>query len=52
VFALNGFEQRLEVSLAKAAAALALDDFEEQRRPVFNGAREYLEHVPFIVAVH
>ena len=38
LFALDGFEQRLEVADAEAARAVALDDLEEERRAVLDGA--------------
>ena len=37
LFPLQRFEQRLEIPLAETTAALALDHFVEQRRPVFHG---------------
>src|SRR5947209_8156173 len=49
---LQRLEQRLEISLAEAAAALALDHLEEQRRAVFHRAREDLEHIALVVAIH
>ena len=52
LLALDGLEQRLEIALAETAAALALDHFEEQRRPVLHRAGEDLQHVAFVVAVH
>ena len=36
LLALDRFEQRLEVALAEAAAALPLDDLEEHRRPILD----------------
>src|ERR1700680_1153270 len=51
LFALDGLEQGPEVTLAEALAALALDHFEEQRRPVADGAREDLQQVSVVVAV-
>ena len=51
LFALNRFKQRLEVAFPEAPAALALNDLEEQGRPIFNRTREDLQHVAFIVAI-
>ena len=51
LLALDGFKQRLEVALAEAAAAFALDDLEEQRGAVFDGPGEDLQHVAFVVAI-
>jgi len=51
LFALDSFEQGFEVSLAKAAAAFALDDFEEESRPVLYGTSEDLQHVAFVVTI-
>src|SRR3972149_1204101 len=48
---LNALEQRLEVPHAEAARAAPLDDLEEHRRAVLNGARENLEQVALVVAV-
>jgi len=52
LFQFDCLEQRLEVALAETAASLALNNFKEQRRPVFNGLGENLEEVPFLVAIH
>src|SRR6202165_179106 len=46
------FKLRFEIPLAKSAAALALDDFEEHGRPIFHRLRENLQEVAFLVAVH
>src|SRR5262245_23732154 len=51
LFALDRLEERLEVSLAEAARAAALDHLEEERRSIRDGLSENLEHVPFVVAV-
>src|SRR5579875_2754809 len=51
LLALDGFKQCLEVALAEAAAALALDDLVEERGAVFDGAGKDLEHVAFVIAV-
>src|SRR5664279_2343115 len=45
LLALDGFKERLEVSLAEAAAALALNDLEEECWTIFDRAREDLQHV-------
>ena len=52
LLALDGLEQRLEISLAETAAAFALDDFVEQRGAVFHRLGEDLQHVAFVVAIH
>src|SRR5208337_4111684 len=46
------FKQRLEISFAKSAAALALDDFEEHGRSILYRLRENLQQVAFFVAVY
>jgi hypothetical protein len=51
LFAFDSFEEGFEVALAKAAAALALDNLVEDGRTVFDGTSEDLEHVAFVVAV-
>src|ERR1700749_3397554 len=52
LLALDGFEQSFEVSLAEAAAPLALDDFKEECRAILNWASEDLQHVSFVVPVY
>src|SRR4051794_34550474 len=52
LLALDRLKQRLEIALAKGAAALTLDDFVEQRRPVFHRLGEDLEHVALVIAVN
>src|SRR5579863_4222333 len=52
LFSLDSFEQRLEVALAEAAAALSLNDFKKQRRTVLYRLGEDLQHVPFIIAIN
>src|SRR3712207_4904261 len=51
LLALDRLEQRLEVSLAEAAGAMALDDLEEDRRPVAERLGEDLQQVALVVAV-
>src|SRR5215211_7925689 len=51
LLALDRLEERLEVALAEAARAVALDHLEEQRRPVLRRLREDLEEVAVVVAV-
>src|SRR5262245_50099018 len=51
LFALDRFEQRLEVALTEALRPTALDHLEKQRRPVGHRLGEDLEHVPFVVAI-
>src|SRR5919106_6983396 len=51
LLALDRLEQGLEVALAEAARAVALDDLEEQRRPVADGLGEDLQEVALVVAV-
>src|SRR3712207_2426511 len=48
---LDRLEQRLEVAVAEAARAVALDDLEEDRRPVADRLREDLQQVALVVAV-
>src|SRR5262245_59884924 len=51
LFPLDGFEQRLEVSLAEAERAVPLDQLEEDRRAVLYRFGEDLEQVAVLVAV-
>ena len=51
LLALDRFEQRLEVALAEAARAVALDDLEEDGRPVLSRLGEDLQQVSVLVAV-
>src|SRR5262245_2762766 len=51
LLALDRLEQGLEVALAEAAGAVALDDLEEHRRTVADRLREDLQHVALVVAV-
>src|SRR3954447_17317600 len=48
---LDCLEQRLEVAVAEAARAVALDHLEEERRAVLRGLGEDLEEVAVVVAV-
>jgi hypothetical protein len=40
LFLLDGFEKRLEIALAEALAAAALDDLDEQGGSIFDGLGE------------
>src|SRR3954471_19908878 len=51
LLALDRLEQRLEVAHAEAARAVALDDLEEEGRPVLDGPREDLKKVALLVPV-
>src|SRR5919108_3956487 len=51
LLALDRLEQRLEVAVAEAARAVALDDLEEDRRAVADRLREDLQQVALVVAV-
>ena len=51
LFAFDGFEERLEISFAKALRAFALNDFKKERRPVFDGLGEYLQQITFIISI-
>src|ERR1700722_16330855 len=51
LFSFDGFEERLEVALAEAAAALTLDDLVEDGGTVFYRASEDLKHIAFVVAI-
>src|SRR3954447_26833935 len=51
LLSLDRLEQRLEVSLPEAARAMALDDLQEDRRPVAERLREDLQQVALVVAV-
>src|SRR3954465_7303508 len=51
LLALDRLEERLEVALAEAARAVALDDLEEHRRAVADRLGEDLQHVALVIAV-
>src|SRR5438309_3552058 len=51
LLALDRLEQRLEVAVAEAARAVALDHLEEQRRPVLRRLGEDLQQVAVVVAI-
>src|SRR5919109_3345322 len=51
LFALDGLEQGLEVALAEAAGAVALNDLEEDGGPIADRLREDLQQVALVVAV-
>src|SRR5919107_4414995 len=51
LLALDRLEQRLEVAVAEAARAVALDDLEEDRRAVADRLGEDLQQVALVVAV-
>src|SRR5690348_2743135 len=51
LLALDRLEQRLEVAVAEAARAVALDDLEEHRGAVADRLREDLQQVALVVAV-
>src|SRR5262249_30532423 len=52
LFAFDRLEQGLEVPLAEAARAVALDHLEEQGRAVLDRLGEDLQKVALVVAVH
>ena len=51
LLALDRLEQGLEVAVAEAARAVALDHLEEHRRPVADRLGEDLQQVALVVAV-
>src|ERR687885_2998264 len=51
LLALDRLEQRLEVAVAEAARAVALDDLQEHRRAVADRLREDLQQVALVVSV-
>jgi hypothetical protein len=51
LLAFDRLEQCLEIAFSKPARAVALDDLEEERRPILRGLREDLQQVPLLVAV-
>src|SRR3954447_26060284 len=51
LLALDRLEERLEVAVAEAAGAVALDDLEEDRRTVADRLGEDLQQVDLVVAV-
>src|SRR6266478_3118528 len=52
LFALDRFEERFEIAFAETLRALALNDLEKQRRPIFHGLGKDLEQITFIIAIH
>src|SRR5271157_4656932 len=52
LLALDGFEQGLEVSLAKALRSAPLNDLEEESRPVLDRLGENLEQIALIIAIN
>ena len=48
---LERFEERFEIAFAETLRALALNDFKEERRPIFHRLGEYLQQIPFVVAI-
>src|SRR6185437_10364745 len=52
LLALDSLEQRLEVALTKATGALALNDLKEDGRTFLHVAREDLQQIAIVVAVH
>src|SRR5271155_3026647 len=52
LFPLDRLKESLEVALAEAPAALALDNLVEQSWPVLHGTREDLQHVALVVTIH
>src|SRR5438067_10145946 len=51
LLALDRFEEGLEVPVAEAARAVALDHLEEERRPVLRRLREDLQQIAVVVTV-
>src|SRR5919197_6613357 len=51
LLALDRLEQRLEVADPKSPRPVALDDLEEESRPILDGSGEDLEEVALLVAV-
>src|SRR5689334_24830167 len=51
LLALDRLEQCLEIALAEAAAALALDNLDKQRRPILQRLAEDLQQVALLVAI-
>src|SRR6202022_302488 len=51
LFLFQSLEQRFEISFPETLRAFALDNFEEQRRPIFDRLRKYLEQITFVVAI-
>src|SRR5439155_26988884 len=49
LFALDGFEQRLEIAFAETLRALALNDLKKQRRSILNRFCEVLQQETFIM---
>src|SRR6202044_993622 len=51
LLSLNGLEQSLEVTLAKAATPLPLDDLVKDSRPILYGTRKNLQHVALVIPI-
>src|SRR5438477_2645550 len=51
LLALDGLEQRLEITFAKAFRALALDDLVKERRPVLHWLAKNLQQITFVIAI-
>src|SRR5204863_8948781 len=51
LFGFDGLEERPEVALAEAAAAVALNDLEEHGGTVLDRPREDLQEIPLVVAI-
>src|SRR5437660_12731071 len=51
LFFLQGFKQRLEISFPETLRAFALNDLEEQSRPILNRLGKNLEQIAFVIAI-
>src|SRR6266540_6079472 len=51
LFALDGFEQRLEITFAKTLRTFALNDLKKQRRSILDRFCEDLQQITFIIAI-
>src|SRR6266853_3844800 len=48
---LKRLKQGFEIAFAETFRALALDDFEEERRAIFHRFGKYLQQIPLVVAI-
>src|SRR2546426_3679005 len=51
LFALDGFEQRFEITFAETLRALALNDLEKERWAIFHRLGEDLQQITFVIAI-
>src|SRR5438128_9276704 len=52
LFLFQSLEQRFEIPFPETLRSFALDNFEEQRRPIFHRLGKYLEQITFVVTIN